>query len=235
MPTIPATIEEAQRELVNLDGLITARSWQRAAIVYAFTEKRGSGSHNKVQNLKSEVLSAEQFAGLGINGLASPQTVRAYHGHWQYAIDQGKAQPVEPGDTFVEPTGLKFPPNPDSSSGTSRSMKARLADMTPGEQLAAFEELLEVVDSGVVAALAGMAARRQGTGGGGGRGIDSEIDVLAAVRSVRSTIESVIRQLDGVDVSLDDADLDAIDSEINEDHGRLDFLRVLLTTGVGVR
>jgi hypothetical protein len=117
---IPSTVERAGRELANLDGLITARSWQRAAIVYAFTEP---GQQGRGETSSSGRLSFYAFAELGIQGLRSRETVRDYYGHWQYAIDQGKAQPVGPGDRVDEPD-LDFPPNPRSEGGTVRSAKS---------------------------------------------------------------------------------------------------------------
>lgn len=122
---IPETIDGAAASLADLEGLITARSWQRAAIVYAFTDISDTGGRPTSGSLSSETLSVSDFAALGIQGLRSAQTVRTYHGHWQCAVDEGKAQPVRPGENVTEPD-LPFPPNPDSEGGTDRSFKTAL-------------------------------------------------------------------------------------------------------------
>lgn len=120
--TIPRTVEAAGKQLAELDGLITARSWQRAAIVYAFVSV--ADGKGKAPANRDSAISPAEFAALGIAGLRSDNTVRAYRGHWQYAIDQGKAKPVGPGSRVEEPD-LPFPPNPDSAAGTSRSWASR--------------------------------------------------------------------------------------------------------------
>jgi len=120
---IPGSVEEATEKLADLDGLITARSWQRAAIVYAFVRVGSHGGDRSMPSSGLDRLTPTAFARLGINGLRSAETVRAYHGHWQYAIDQGLAEPVLPGQRVAEPD-LGFPPNPDSTAGTSRSARS---------------------------------------------------------------------------------------------------------------
>jgi hypothetical protein len=135
--TIPTTVEDAGKQLADLDGLITARSWQRAAIVYAFTEPPGQGARTSRNSAK---LTPSAFAKLGIAGLRNAETVRTYHGHWQYAIDQGKAQPVAPGDVFHEPD-LDFPP-----TGKSRGRLDLTGSTTATEKAAAIDELLDDAD-----------------------------------------------------------------------------------------
>jgi hypothetical protein len=144
---IPSTVEEAGAKLADLDGLITARSWQRAAIVYAFTHE-GRGGRGTAGNVsETGQVSMAAFARLGIQGLRRRETVAIYRGHWQYAIDQGKAQPVRPGDRVEQPD-LDFPPNPLSAGGTTRS-----ATSLPVEQKR--ELLTELADDTEVTADAG--------------------------------------------------------------------------------
>jgi hypothetical protein len=95
---IPATIEEASRTLAGLDRLVTATEWERAAIVYAFTDPVVG---NQVR--RTAGLSIEQFARLGIVGLKSPNSVRLYRTRWQAAINEGAAVPVRPGDDVELP------------------------------------------------------------------------------------------------------------------------------------
>ncbi len=103
---IPKTIKSAGTKLTKLGGIVTASEWERAAIVYAFTEV--SATDGKHLPANSSRMSVSEFAKLGFHGLKSKDTVRKYHQNWQAAIDQGAAMPVGPGDPFVEPD-LDYP------------------------------------------------------------------------------------------------------------------------------
>ena len=91
--TIPGTIEEAKTALDGLGELLTAKAWERAAIVAAFTrldERGGDRKSEAAINRSSEIdrLTPEKFAALGIHGLQSGNTVRLYVQTWQ-AAQQG--------------------------------------------------------------------------------------------------------------------------------------------------
>ena len=103
--TIPATIEAAKQQLGGIGKLLTAKEWERAAIVYAFTTDEVTGRGNRGT---STALSARAFAELGITGLKSDRTVREYRKAWQEAMKDG-APDVKPGDTFTMPN-LPWPP-----------------------------------------------------------------------------------------------------------------------------
>jgi len=98
--TIPKTIEAAKAVLDGLGALLTAKQWERAAIVYAFTEEGTNGRPAKPRN--TERFSPVAFAGLGITGLASDNTVRAYRKAWQSAMEKG-APDITPGDVISVP------------------------------------------------------------------------------------------------------------------------------------
>lgn len=102
---IPSNIEEAREQLTGLEKVLTARHWERAAIVYAFTERPGkdwrAGSMTK--------LSCSQFAQLGIPGLRSHMSVAHYHDAWKQAIDEGYAADVVPGDDVALPDVERYP------------------------------------------------------------------------------------------------------------------------------
>jgi hypothetical protein len=98
---IPASIEEAKTSLDGLGQLLTAKQWERAAIVWAFTEL-GTGGPRTARNTVR--LSIREFAELGIGGLRTQDQVSQYRKAWQAAIDDGQAQPVEPGDEIELPT-----------------------------------------------------------------------------------------------------------------------------------
>ena len=154
---IPKTIELAEAQLVNIGGIVTAKEWERAAIVYAFTEV-GEANNEGGKPATSSRLSVREFAKLGIIGLKSKDTVRKYHTAWVDACDAGEALPIGPGDTFNEPD-LKFPPN-DNNTGSRVSSNPRKA----GKQLAekfTTEELAEAIES---AAEVDLDAAVKGTG-----------------------------------------------------------------------
>ncbi len=82
---IPATIGEAR------DRLLTARGWERAAIIFAFTEGD-----------PADRLTAVDLPHFGI-ALQADAAIHRYRGFWQYAIDSGEAAAVKPGDQVSEP------------------------------------------------------------------------------------------------------------------------------------
>lgn len=74
---IPDSIEKAVAALDGLEKLLTAKQWERAAIVYAFTED--DVKMNQYARTKSGTgMSPREFANLDIIGLKSHNTVRNY-------------------------------------------------------------------------------------------------------------------------------------------------------------
>lgn len=65
--------------LANLEGLLTATEWEKAAIVAAYvdTDLPGTFKHTSAK------VSAAKFAALGINGLKSKATVTRYAQAWK--------------------------------------------------------------------------------------------------------------------------------------------------------
>jgi len=98
--TIPDTIDAAKESLAGLDGLITAKKWERAAVVWAFSEPQ-QGRRNFDGNPTK--LSIADFAALQIQGLTTRETVGRYWKAWQDAIDLGKAEDVFPGNRVTLP------------------------------------------------------------------------------------------------------------------------------------
>lgn len=122
---IPATLEEAKSRLGGLERLLTAKGWERAAIVYAFTRDDGrTGRPPKVART-SDFLNFGEFAALGISGLRSKDTVARYHRAWQEAVDSGAAEPVEPGQKIIVLPGLEWPPTRGGTDGYSSEEGAR--------------------------------------------------------------------------------------------------------------
>jgi hypothetical protein len=135
---IPATIEEAVGALNGIDALLTAKGWERAAIVYAFTYDTGGGRPKSDGN--PSLLTLTDFANLGIAGLTTRETVALYRNAW---LEKGDPN-ISPGDTVTLPTS-KFPPREDTNFGSRVSpakAKDTVAGWTPEAKAAAVEQLI---------------------------------------------------------------------------------------------
>src|SRR5690554_2845848 len=99
---IPSTLDEAKEQLNALGRLLTAKEWERAAIVYAFTRDGGQGEYQ--QNVRTDILTVPAFSRLGISGLKSHNSVRMYRDAWQWAVDNGYAGEIHPGQEIELPT-----------------------------------------------------------------------------------------------------------------------------------
>lgn len=122
MIEIPFHIDDAKVKLGGLDQLLTAKQWERSAIVYAFTHR--PPAQDQTGKTSGLILTYQALADHGIAGLRSAKSVGTYHDNWQAAIDADKAKPVQPGDV-IEVPDMDWPPNPDSTSGTQRSIIAQ--------------------------------------------------------------------------------------------------------------
>lgn len=96
---IPFSLDEAIERLVAIEGIVTARGWERAAIVWAFTLP---DDVDQVGTIPQKI-SFRAFAARRIAGLRDHHTVAKYHDAWQAAIDSGDAKPVVPGDRIEIP------------------------------------------------------------------------------------------------------------------------------------
>lgn len=102
---IPRTLDELTDNLDAVGRLLTAREWERAAIVYAFTDI--GGPRNSPQPLPPKV-SLRAFAGYGFTGLTTVKSVIRYRRAWRWAMHEQLAGEVGPGDIVVLPD-LPFP------------------------------------------------------------------------------------------------------------------------------
>ncbi len=105
---LPKTIDQAVERLTGIESLLTATDWERAAIVFVFTDISNSRAHLHA----SSSMSVTEFARLGIAGLKSKDTVRRYHEAW---VKYGDTS-IQPGDQVELPTDT-FPESPDSNYG----------------------------------------------------------------------------------------------------------------------
>ena len=95
-------IEAATTLLDGVVGCCQPGHWGIAAIVSAFTYDTGGGRPSKsVKNFT--LLNITEFAALGIRGLSSRPSVIKYRQAWENAIEQGWAEPAEPGKRSVLP------------------------------------------------------------------------------------------------------------------------------------
>jgi hypothetical protein len=100
---IPAKAADADALAGELGGLATAVEWKRAAIVYARVLVREHAGRPEEMLKTAHYLSPRDYALLGIHGLRSANTVRAYWRAWDDAITEGLAEPVALGDEVTLP------------------------------------------------------------------------------------------------------------------------------------
>jgi len=110
-----------------------------AAAVWAWTYEGKAGRPSKsVEKSTDSRYTITAFAGLGIRGLRSKDSVIKYRRIWQSAIDAGEATEVKPGDTITEPKvpfgliGEDGPEKAPESSAEPRSARGRASGT--GEQ-----------------------------------------------------------------------------------------------------
>jgi len=99
---IPVTIETAIEELEGLAALLTARGWERAAIIYAFTY---DGRQSLELKNREGRMTVSEFIELGITDLSSDASVALNRKRW---IEHGDPD-IKPGDMVTLPK-VKWPP-----------------------------------------------------------------------------------------------------------------------------
>jgi N6-adenosine-specific RNA methylase IME4 len=99
--TVPVTEDEMRIALDTLGSGLNAGGWATAATVYAWTEPGTGGPRTGKETYQ---LSERAFAGLGIRGLSSRPTVRAYRLAWEQAVEAGEVEVSEPGKSVDLPT-----------------------------------------------------------------------------------------------------------------------------------
>ena len=104
---LPKTIDQAIIQLTGVESLLTATEWERAAIVFAFTEVSSNQAH-----VKTDMMSVTDFAALGVAGLTSKNTVQRYNEAWAKHGDIT----IQLGDQVKLPT-IKFPGSSDTNYG----------------------------------------------------------------------------------------------------------------------
>lgn len=139
---IPASIEGARKELEGIESLLTAKGWERAAIVYAFTEPQ-QGKRTST-NSRGGPMTIQAFSDLGINGLKTIDSVRKYRNEWEQAVKRGETKESAPGMKVKLPD-RDFPPTRTGTNGVStpEGARKRVQEMTPDAKKAAADELLK--------------------------------------------------------------------------------------------
>jgi hypothetical protein len=106
---IPASLDDATRQLEGLGRLLQARSWERAAIVFAWTEPGVPHLASAERTADGQRLTITEFAALDIIGLRTRESVARYRRAWELAVDDGQAIAVGPGDEVTLPA-REWPP-----------------------------------------------------------------------------------------------------------------------------
>jgi hypothetical protein len=108
------TRAELRDRLTGVNRLLFAHKWERAAIVFAFTEvgEPGAGRWRKPEPPKMHI---REFAAQGFAGLTTNKAVSRYRDAWVSAVSNGWTTLAEPGKT-VELPDQEFPVWPYGSS-----------------------------------------------------------------------------------------------------------------------
>lgn len=122
------TPDELGDRLGGIDRLLTAKTWERAAIVFAYTTNEGKGGR---QNPAPPKMTMREFARQGYAGLSSNKTVERYRAAWVTAIDNRWTTAVWPGDV-VELPDQPFPAWPSGAVETEdEDFETGLAALQP--------------------------------------------------------------------------------------------------------
>jgi hypothetical protein len=104
---IPGTITDLKRGLGAIEGLLTAKRWERAAIVYAWTDPGSRGGDRRANSVSADArMTPTAFANLGIRGLGNWSQVNDYREAWESAaaeIGNDDMLAVQPGDAVEMP------------------------------------------------------------------------------------------------------------------------------------
>jgi len=114
--TIP-TADELTDRLNGIHRLLVVRRWERAAIVFAYTEVQTNRGHGTRPKPEPPKLNIRDFAAQGFAGLSTPKAVSRYREAWVTAIANGWATPVSPGQEVKLPT-QEFPAWPYGQDST---------------------------------------------------------------------------------------------------------------------
>lgn len=144
---IPSTLDEVKEHLNGLGKLVTAKEWERAAIVWAWTAPREFGANQHTQGVNSDTLSFSAFAALGIVGLRSKNSVAHYHSRWQSIIDElGDEYVVRPGDEIpsVEKPWREEKSRDDGNADSDESTSDSVPQPSAEDVIAAIRDNPEV-------------------------------------------------------------------------------------------
>ncbi len=89
---IPSNPADADSLAGDLGELVRSSEWKRAALIHARVQVSGHGGDRS--KITSDLATPSAYAKLGIVGLRSPTTIRAYWQAWQNAVDDGIVQPA---------------------------------------------------------------------------------------------------------------------------------------------
>lgn len=137
---VPADITDAVAALDGIGSLLTAKEWERAAIVYAFTTTENVGGRGNRTNSRT-VYGIRSFADLGIAGLKSTDSVTKYRRAWEAHGDTT----IKPGDTVTLPTE-DWPPTDSRTGNFDERIKTQVRNADPEVRREVFKELAESPD-----------------------------------------------------------------------------------------
>jgi hypothetical protein len=146
------TPDDLRSRLRGVDQLLTAKRWERAAIVWAYTEVQTNRGHGIRPGVQAPRMNVRNFAGQGYQGLSTPKSVSRYREAWATAIANGWAGPVEPGQT-VELPDEPFPAWPYGEGSTWEDHAADVLHPGRGPSRPLGERVLGSLDRAATALL----------------------------------------------------------------------------------
>lgn len=226
--TLPSTVDEAVASLDGIGKLMTAKGWERAALVYCLTEPQ-QGKRSTSTSIRR---SYSEFAALGITGLKTIDTVRLYRQRWEEYGDPS----IKLGDTIALPSD-DWPPTRtgtdgyDSTDGAKRTIQKVIDTHGP----AVVAETLVEDDEGAAAAVTATVEkldRKKAAARKEGRAVDpnprTALDGIALIHDLKAVERTVtelahtaregdpeVQELVGMAINAIKAQLDLIQAKVD--------------------
>ena len=227
--TLPATVDEAIQSLDGIGRLITAKGWERAALIYCLTTNEGKG--RPAINGRNVPFTQAEFAALGITGLTGRTAVRLYRQRW-----------VEYGDNDIMLGDKVVLPDIDWPTIESRPNKNRVAAMD-ADDLASHVAARPDADKVVTQVITAKAAEKIGRTHTPGRKLDTgpafddtDMGLWATsdteLTTARSIIDKVADRLSNTGADLGAGNHELLQRRLDEIHAAEEAVRTLIRINV---
>jgi hypothetical protein len=151
-------LKAAINALNGIESLLTARQWERAAVVYAFTT--AEMGRPKVTSSDDFPLPVARFAELGIAGLRSPTTVAGARQMWEFAMERHGCPAAVPGQAVPLPDEADWPGRQDDEGKVryTRNDPSAFANRMAGWDESKTDAFAQDIDDATAEAIVGRLA-----------------------------------------------------------------------------